>query len=45
MLDTNNVIDGGEQDEVISDDNETPGENDQAEGSTINEEGLRRSTR
>ena len=45
FLDTNAVNDGGEQDEVMPDDNETQGGNDQAEGSTFNEEDLRRSTR
>ena len=35
----------GEQDGVLTDNDETQGGNDQAEGSTFNAEGLRRSTR
>ena len=45
LLDTNAVNDRGEQYGVMSDYNETQGGNDQAEGFTFNEEGLRRSTR
>ena len=35
----------GEQDGALTDNNETQVENDQAEGSAFNAEGLRRSTR
>ena len=45
LLDNNVVNDGREQDGVMPDDDKTQGGNDQAEGSTFNEEGLRRSTR
>ena len=36
--------DEGEQDEVLTGDKETQGGDDQAEGSTFNGEGVRRST-
>ena len=47
LLDANAVNGGGEQDQdgVMPDDNETQGGNEQAEGSTFDEEGLRRFTR
>ena len=44
LLDNNRVNDGEDKDGVLSDYNETQEENDQAEVSTFNEEGLMRST-
>ena len=45
LLENNAITDEGEQDGVLTDDDEAQGGNDQAEGSTFNAEGLRRSTR
>ena len=45
IVQQNNVDDEGEQDWVLTDDDETQGESDQAGGLTFNAEGMRRSTR
>ena len=45
LLEDNVPDDEREQDEVLTGDDETQGENDQAEGLTFNAEGVRRSTR
>ena len=45
LVEDNVSNDDGEQDGIVTDDDETQGENDQAEGSTFNAEGMRRSTR
>ena len=45
LLEDNVPNNEGEQDGVLTDNDETQGGNDQAEGSTFNAEGLRRSTR